>query len=1401
MANEHLKRTPTSTGDNKVFTWSGWVKRSIFTANYAGSQNLFRASGGSGGDCGWRFDYTTPNDSLRLFLNGAASGNVQADGKSRDPGNWMHVMVAFNTTLEQDSARVRIYVNGALTPDNNAGYPNKNFQTSFNEIITQYIGAYNGTTEFFNGEMCDVFMVDGQALTPDVFGFYKDGDGYISVGSTQATDFRPGQWMPHSPTKIKKDVNRRGGFGVNGFYLPMNDSSNPGADFHCTPNSIIKLKGEDLPQPQNGAPTTSDAYVSQLRPEVSTLGFDGCLKLDGNQGLSIADTAALDLGTGDFTIEGFYYLKDEGTYHALFDFRGSGGDGLYPALFKDQTENKLYFYENSGVEIDDISMRHNEWMHVAICRNSGVTRAFVDGKLSGSFSDSNNYISRDLYIGQSLSNSNDLFGFVSNFRIVKGTGLYTANFTPPTEPLTAVTNTILLCANSTTSATASTVTPSSISAIGTPTATRNELSGSIVLAVPGISLQTGNLISNGNFENSNAVGWTLTGSDTRSNFTSSQGSVSNVLVAYGTTGGIYQSFTTEVGKTYKVSLDSDGGPSVRIFNGSGVSGTTLLTMNLNNSGGYEVGQTGTFTATSTTSTFAIVDILSGGAVQVDNIGVFDNNTFVVETVKDYSADIKGSGTNRTPTTAGSMGVGYDIPSYYGSAINATGGTPDALYYDLDGTDYGTNDFTFECWFYATEAPSNWGILMKHATNGSWSNGIVLNSMNNAQRRFTIYTYSAGQNYVTPSTFDYELNQWHHVVAERYNNTLTLYVNGVAHATRDVTGHNYSVSGTPASSAQYGLSIGAQSDGNYQSNGYFQDVRIYKGLAKYKGGFDVPKPYTPVGIEAFRTTTDTCKNNFVTMNPLNKNGCTLSNGNLTTADATANGGQIYSTMGSNTGKWYYEAHVTQQGAGAGTLIGINPLIRPSSNAQNRTAYRSSGDVYSDSSTVQTGTTYITGDIIGVAWDADNKKLWFAKNGSWVYSGNPAGGTNPAVTYTNTETQGPFIAYDNGGQSQVTNLNFGQNPSFSGQTTAGTNADGNGKGLFKYAPPTGFLALCEDNLPTPTIADPGKHFKSVLYTGSGDSTAITGVGFQPDLVWVKKRGTAGDHKLIDVVRGSGQVLESNTTDVEGNESINFTGFNSDGFDLGANNAGAWNESAYGYVAWCWKAGGAAVSNTDGALTSQVSVNQTAGFSIATYTTLNAATTFGHGLGKKPAFALFKARNNSGNWAVYHQSLGTNTIRLSTADPEDTNVDAFNSTSPTDTLMYLGTWAGTNGSNVNWVSYLWAEIEGFSKFGSYVGNGDPDGPFVYCGFKPAWVLIKKTNGSGDENWRLFDSSRCPTNQNNKHLLPSSSGGESTETGMDLLSNGFKIRDGDAHENQSGTTYIFASFAESPFKTANAK
>ena len=170
----------------------------------------------------------------------------------------------------------------------------------------------------------------------------------------------------------------------------------------------------------------------------------------------------------------------------------------------------------------------------------------------------------------------------------------------------------------------------------------------------------------------------------------------------------------------------------------------------------------------------------------------------------------------------------------------------------------------------------------------------------------------------------------------------------------------------------------------------------------------------------------------------------------------------------------------------------------------------------------------------------------------------------------------------------------------------------------------------------------------------------------------------------------------------------------------------------------------------------MNQDAGFSIATYTTPGTATNFGHGLGK-PAFALFKARNDTGNWAVYHQSLGTNTIRLSTSDAQDTSADAFNSTAPTDTLMYLGTWAGTNNPNINWVSYLWSEIEGFSKFGSYEGNGNADGSFIYCGFKPAWVLIKNADQNGTY-WTLFDNARKSTNPVNHTLNPNLSHVEQT-------------------------------------------
>ena len=256
MANEYLKRTPTSSGNLREFTFSAWVKKNVPTSS--SPQSLL--SGGVNGSDRGIIDFDSPGGDIRFGFNNSSSWYLtETTSLFRDPSSWKNVVVSVNLV----NADVSIYVNGIKQSNSSVSWPSI-VNNVFNAAgYGMYIGStYGQNNQMYNGEMFDVFWVDGQALTPDVFGFYKEGDGYVSAGSTLSTDFRPGQWVPKRPRIIKTEIERRGGFGVNGFYLPMNDSSNVGADFHCDPNSIITLKGEDLPQPRNGAPTTSDAYVS-----------------------------------------------------------------------------------------------------------------------------------------------------------------------------------------------------------------------------------------------------------------------------------------------------------------------------------------------------------------------------------------------------------------------------------------------------------------------------------------------------------------------------------------------------------------------------------------------------------------------------------------------------------------------------------------------------------------------------------------------------------------------------------------------------------------------------------------------------------------------------------------------------------------------------------------------------------------------------------------------------------------------------------------------------------------------------------------------------------------------------------------------------------------------------------
>jgi hypothetical protein len=333
---------------------------------------------------------------------------------------------------------------------------------------------------------------------------------------------------------------------------------------------------------------------------------------------------------------------------------------------------------------------------------------------------------------------------------------------------------------------------------------------------------------------------------------------------------------------------------------------------------------------------------------------------------------------------------------------------------------------------------------------------------------------------------------------------------------------------------------------------------------------------------------------------------------------------------------------------------------------------------------------------------------------------------------------------------------------------------------------------------TINKPEDYFNTKLYTGNGsDGVAITGVGFQPDWVWIKNRDTINWHILADSVRGGNKVLYTNRTDDERDDQTWYVQtFDSDGFTVGI--AGDTNGNGNDLVAWNWLAGGTASSNTDGDITSSVSANTTSGFSIVSYTgSGTGGDTIGHGLGVTPKVVIAKARSDAGTWSVYHEGIGNaaNGVSLENASGTRSEPAYWNSTAPTSSVFSVGTSNDTNGSSRTYIAYCFAEKKGFSKFGTYTGNGvaSGGGPFIYLGFKPAFFLLKEISGS--DNWTLMDNRRLGYNKRNDHLFPNLDNVEYATDRIDMVSNGIKIIDNDGSINQSGSTYIYMAFAEHPF------
>jgi hypothetical protein len=523
-----------------------------------------------------------------------------------------------------------------------------------------------------------------------------------------------------------------------------------------------------------------------------------------------------------------------------------------------------------------------------------------------------------------------------------------------------------------------------------------------------------------------------------------------------------------------------------------------------------------------------------------------------------------------------------------------------------------------------------------------------------------------------------------------------------------------------------------------------------------------------------------RGNYCTLNPLFKADTgtpAYSNGNLDLSAGGSGDSYFAGTFLFSTGKYYYET--TINAVGNGVLIGVCAELN-STSLTNIGSYRESGTIYNLSSATQTaGSAYTTGDIIGVAIDCDNATVKFYKNGVGQ-------GATPSFTFT----AGTNLIVRGRSNSTGASLsfNFGQR-------------------AFAYTAPSGFKALNTANLPAPAVVKSNTVMDVVLYTGTGSSLTLpyasstpTSIAFTPDLVWIKGRSGATDHALYDAVRDVQKDLASNSTAAETTQSTGLTAFGTNTFTIGS--LAKLNTSSATYAAWCWDAGTTTdPNNTAGSITSSVRANATAGFSIVTFTSNSSGNaTVGHGLGVAPSLVILKNRTGgAGNWLVFHKAVCTkdNFLYLNSTNALGTFTDAQGAAIPSSTVFGINAGIGIAGS-ADCVAYCFAPVVGYSSFGSYTGNGSSDGPFVYTGFRPKYLLLKST-GTGD--WVINDTTRDAYNVSGYNLYAQASDAEGFNARLDILSNGFKLRSTFASSNSSGQTYIYAAFAEAPFNYARAR
>ena len=917
---------------------------------------------------------------------------------------------------------------------------------------------------------------------------------------------------------------------------------------------------------------------------------------------------------------------------------------------------------------------------------------------------------------------------------------------------------------------------------------------------------------------------------------------------------------------------SISGSSVTYAGGGGGGGTAG---DNNSDGGAGGGGTGgSYNHTDATAGTANTGGGGGGAGGVDastalngaaggsGIVVLDDGTTVTSFTSSHSA--------HTITANGNVTQARAVKKVGDSSIKFDGSGDYLTVPSSSDWDFWNSDFTMECWVRFNNISANqviWyqggGSAPELRVDFEFGDG---DGPNMYQRNT-----SSPVGFAQGSNTGWSADTWYHFALVRNGSSYVMYRDGTSVATlTDATTIMESIDNVGVIGTMY-------SGGTYSGspfNGYIDEYRI-SNTARYTtsftpsttaftadantlllihsnwtGGFGADSSgnynnFTPTNLVATDQMLDTPTNNWCTLNPIFPMGGdspTISEGNLKVVTEVGTLTTVLGTMATGaTGKWYAEFLVldSQQRQGVGATSDPTATDDQDNNIGNLSDSRDFGytgqNGYFVINTVEDtsyGDAFSNGDIIAIAINLDDNEVNFYRN-------NVAQGVKTIIA----SSAGYVIGVTNisTGYNMTMAANYGQDSSFAGEKTAQGNQDANERGDFYYAPPTGFLAVCTSNLPDPEIALPGDNFNTVLYTGDDSSNrAITGVGFAPDLVWVKDRDATYWHQLHDSVRGiAGGPLYSNANNVE-DPTYKFDSFDSDGFTTGSED-NAINTASDSIVVWNWKAGGAPTvdnsagvgatptagsvkidgSNLGSALAgsiaaTRISASTTAGFSIVNFTNNNTAgATIAHGLSQAPEVLITKITDSAYSWYVYH-------IGMDAAAPEDyvmyldndsarSNTDeTWNDTKPTASVFTLGDEGSNALGSRDVIAYCFHSVEGYSKMGRYVGNGNADGPFIYTGFRPAYIMIKVAPSWSGGHWHLFDTKRYTynetTNTTTTGLVADDTGNDGGGGGegagpIDILSNGFKIRNSNGNDNANGDNVTYTAFAESPFKTSNAR